>query len=103
MKLVKLPKMCLHKTQSKSVWKTLVWCISYSELSEIKRSFITIPFILPLECIIRKIQANQAGLKLSERHQLLVCPDDGFAVLTVVTKIYTLFWDVTLCSLVEIQ
>jgi hypothetical protein len=38
--------------------------------------FIATAFQLSLECVVRKVQKNQVGLKFNGTHQLLVCADD---------------------------
>ena len=77
MKLVRLIKMCLNETYSRvQVGKHL------SDLFPSKNVLIQGDALSPLlfsfaaECVIRRVQVKQDGLKLNGIHQLLVYDDD---------------------------
>ena len=76
MKLVNLIKICLNETYSRFwVGKQL------SDMLSIKRglkqdALSLLFFNFALECVLRKVQVNQDGLKLNGTHQLLVYADN---------------------------
>jgi hypothetical protein len=77
MKLVRLIKMCLNETYVKvHLGKHLSDCFPIR--SVIKQGHALSPLLLnfPMEYVIRKVQENQVGQKLSKTHQLLAYPDD---------------------------
>jgi len=76
MKLVRLIKMCLNQTYSK-VWVGRHLSDTFPIQNGVKQggSLSLLLFNLALEYVIRRLQANQEGLNLSDVHQLLVYTD----------------------------
>ena len=88
MKLVRLIKMCLNETYSKvQVGKHLSDMLPIR--NGLKQGDVLSPllFNFALEYALRKVQANQDGLKLNGTHQLLVYVDE---LNTLGGRIYTI-------------
>jgi len=75
-KLVKLLIMCLNETYGK-IWVGihLPDTVPVHNNLNLRDALLPIHFKVALEHVIRKVQANQRGRKLSVAHQLLVCAD----------------------------
>jgi hypothetical protein len=77
MKLVRLIKMCSHKTYSKvCTGKHLSENFPIQNGLKQGDHYIITAFQLALEYAIRKFQANQVVLKLNGTHQILAYADD---------------------------
>jgi hypothetical protein len=76
LKLVRLMKMCLNKTYSRAqTGKHLSDTFPIKNGFKQDNDFSSLLFNFVLEYIIRRIQANQEGLKLNGTHQVLVYAD----------------------------
>jgi hypothetical protein len=77
MKLVRLIKMCLNETYSKvHIGKHLSDSFPIQNGLKQGDSLSPLLFNFTLEYAIRKVQENQAGMKLNCTHQLLAYGDD---------------------------
>jgi hypothetical protein len=70
--------------------ETFVRYISYQEWSKTRSCSVTIAFQLCLEYAIRKVKANQEGVKMNGIHQFVVTADDVNLVgKTIYTTVFT--------------